>query len=97
MHSPHTTTNVFLLRNVICLNLGISTYFFPIFCASAICPCAASPEDLPNMRPTQLAYHDLLKELIDSGRYDTRDDFTVVLQPHMRDFLPPKDVSGRLT
>ena len=62
---------------------------------SGLCNCVTNGATRPEMRPTQLAYHDLLKELIDSGRYDTRDDFTVVLQPHMRDLLPPKDVSRR--
>ncbi|ELU12863.1 hypothetical protein CAPTEDRAFT_198659 [Capitella teleta] len=61
---------------------------------SAFCPCAADPETRPEMRPTQLSYVNLLDELISSGKYDTRDDFTVVFQPHMRDIVPPKDENG---
>ena len=44
------------------------------------------------IRQIQLEYYDKLKELVDSRRYDTRDDFTVVLQPHMRDQYPLVDV-----
>ena len=37
-----------------------------------------------SLRPLQLEYFKMLEELAD-GRYDTRADFTVVLQPHLRD------------
>ena len=39
-----------------------------------------------------MEYSRLLEELVNSGRYDTRDDFTVVLQPHHRDLEPVLDV-----
>ena len=45
------------------------------------------------LRPVQLGYYDELKKLIDSGKYDTRPDFTVVFQHHMRDLEPMVDVS----
>ena len=41
-----------------------------------------------------MEYSRLLEELVNSGRYDTRDDFTVVLQPHQRDLGPVLDVSS---
>jgi hypothetical protein len=41
-----------------------------------------------------MGYYTELKKLIDSGRYDTRPDFTVVFQHHMRDLEPIVDVSG---
>ena len=44
------------------------------------------------MKDYQLEYSRLLEELVNSGRYDTRDDFTVVLQPHQRDLKPIVDV-----
>ena len=40
-----------------------------------------------------MEYSRLLEELVNSGRYDTRDDFTVVLQPHHRDLEPVLDVT----
>ncbi|ELU12865.1 hypothetical protein CAPTEDRAFT_198661 [Capitella teleta] len=61
---------------------------------SGFCNCVTNPETRPEMRPTQLSYVNLLDELISSGKYDNRDDFTVVFQPHMRDIVPPKDENG---
>ncbi len=46
----------------------------------------------PDLRPRQLAYYEELEDLISSGKYDTTEDFTVVLQPHLRDTGPPIDV-----
>ena len=46
------------------------------------------------MKGYQMEYSRLLEELVNSGRYDTRDDFTVVLQPHQRDLGPVLDVSN---
>lgn len=38
-----------------------------------------------------------MRELVDSGRYDTHDNFTVVLQPFMREvYLPRLEVRGEL-
>ena len=53
------------------------------------CPCARFEEFRdPHLRNFQLEYYDELNELIETGRYDTRDDFTVVLQPLMVDMKP---------
>ena len=42
-----------------------------------------------------MQYYEALKQLIEeSGRYDQKDDFTVVLQPFMRDWRPPMNVSS---
>ena len=58
---------------------------------STFCDCSVTMPD--RLRQIQLEYYDKLKELVDSRRYDTRTDFTVVLQPHMRDQYPLVDVS----
>ena len=63
------------------------------FVHSGFCSCAVREESRQYLREIQLEYSRLLEELVNSGRYDTRDDFTVVLQPHMRDIVPPLDVS----
>lgn len=41
-------------------------------------------------------YRRLSNELIDSGRYDTTEDFNVVIQPFMRDFNPPRLDNGQV-
>ena len=64
-----------------------------VFVYSGFCDCAVREEPRQELRAIQLEYARLLEELVESGRYDTRDDFTVVLQPHMRD-LVPLDVSS---
>jgi phospholipase B1 len=82
---PRTLVNLVLtfdVRNVKDLNTG------GYICQTLhkkICPCAASPtneqaEILDNYIPQ---YHRVLVDLIDSGRYEKRDDFTVVIQPFM--------------
>ncbi|KAI0237110.1 Phospholipase B1, membrane-associated [Lamellibrachia satsuma] len=59
------------------------------------CHCALDGETRQELRPVQLQYYEALKQLIEeSGRYDQKDDFSVVLQPFMRDWLPPKDKYG---
>ena len=45
------------------------------------------------MKPLQLAYYDELKSLVDSGKYDTKEDFTVVIQPMFVEPEFPVDVS----
>lgn len=38
----------------------------------------------------------VMRQLIDSGRYDTHDNFTVILQPFMREvYLPKLEVRGQ--
>lgn len=44
------------------------------------------------MRVRQFGYWQELDQVINSGKYDTREDFTVVLQPMFRDQEPPVDV-----
>ncbi|CAF0829355.1 unnamed protein product [Adineta steineri] len=49
------------------------------------CPCAAypSPDDRRTLQEWIPLYHKNLVDLINTGKYDTRDDFTVVIQPFM--------------
>lgn len=58
------------------------------------CPCSGpSNETKDALRNLQLAYFTKMQELTD-GRYDSRPDMTVVLQPHLRDFIPPRFENG---
>uniref|UniRef100_A0A1I8ITW1 Phospholipase B1, membrane-associated n=1 Tax=Macrostomum lignano TaxID=282301 RepID=A0A1I8ITW1_9PLAT len=69
-----------------------------VLLGSMLCKCPAFPEseeqeqEIANL---QKDYQRLLNELIDSGRYDTRDDFTVVNQPFLRDSQPPR-INGEI-
>lgn len=54
------------------------------------CSCVRNPATKPTLKPIQLEYFDKLESLANDARFK-RDDFTVLLQPHMRDTLPPKD------
>ena len=47
------------------------------------------------MKPLQMAYFDAMMDLSTSGRYDDRDDFTVVTQTMFAEATLPVDVSNR--
>ena len=58
-----------------------------------ICPCAVFPttEQAETLNDYIPRYQELLRNLTASGRYDLRDDFTVVIQPFMsKNQLPYK-------
>ena len=64
-----------------------------------VCKCGAYPK---SEKDTELLdeyfrnYTRLTKDLVDSKRYDIKDDFTVVYQPFFRDFLPPRLENGKV-
>jgi phospholipase B1 len=66
---------------------------------SYVCPCIAFPKD-PNQETALLTeleqYKNFTQNLIDSRRYDTRDDFTVVVQPLFMDFSLPRLSDGKI-
>jgi len=55
------------------------------------CDCVFNATTRPQLRPTQLAYHDQLMAIGEDPAFQGRDDFAVVVQPHMRDMEPPRD------
>ncbi len=62
-----------------------------------LCRCGAYPADAAaeqQLQETIRGYHELTRELVASGRYDARDDFTVVLQPFFEKFGPPRKPNG---
>ncbi|XP_042552573.1 phospholipase B1, membrane-associated [Dipodomys spectabilis] len=71
----------------------------PVKQASLLCNCVLSLRDnsqeLGRLEAFTRAYKDSMRELIESGRYDTREDFSVVLQPFFLNIQLPTLEDGR--
>ncbi|XP_042359876.1 phospholipase B1, membrane-associated-like [Plectropomus leopardus] len=71
----------------------------PTWLVKILCPCVILPK--PNSKALQKVedinrnYQRLLHDLVESSRYDTRSDFTVVVQPFFRDINFPRLPDGR--
>jgi phospholipase B1 len=64
-----------------------------------LCKCGAYPKDAAASQQLDQyirAYHEGTWKLVESGRYDTRDDFTVVVQPFLENFVPPRKPNGKI-
>nr|XP_061843242.1 phospholipase B1, membrane-associated-like isoform X1 [Nerophis lumbriciformis] len=71
----------------------------PTRLVKAQCPCVVLPTaNLTALHKTEernRKYQLALKKLVESKRYDTRPDFTVVIQPFFREFTIPRLPDGR--
>ena len=58
------------------------------------CPCVLSKyrKSRDELISRTKAYHQAARDLVNSGRYDTRDDFTVVVQPMLENITVPTKV-----
>ncbi|XP_049341069.1 phospholipase B1, membrane-associated isoform X1 [Astyanax mexicanus] len=65
----------------------------PSWLVRILCPCTLLPKEgskaLQNLDDLNRAYQRGLMDLVESGRYDTHSNFTVVLQPLLRDITLP--------
>ncbi|NWV05930.1 PLB1 Phospholipase, partial [Ptilonorhynchus violaceus] len=63
-----------------------------------LCPCVINPQDNSNELKKLVyfnrRYQERTRQLVESGRYDTKDDFTVVMQPFMTNMDMPKTQEG---
>ncbi|KAL6105433.1 plb1 [Pungitius sinensis] len=103
LHSevPRAIVNLIELLDIVPLRdlhsdkaLGCPTWF-----VNLVCPCVLKPKEgsaeLQKVKDFNKAYQRAMGELIDSGRYDTHANFTVVLQPFLREVFLPKLENGR--
>lgn len=65
---------------------------------SNTCPCASHPtgNDTETLNLWFPQYHQQLVDLVNSGKYDTNKDFTVVLQPFLAHTALPRDPNGNI-
>ncbi|XP_072627439.1 phospholipase B1, membrane-associated isoform X1 [Canis lupus baileyi] len=72
----------------------------PVQQASVLCNCVLTPressQELARLEAITQAYQNSMRDLVESGRYDTREDFSVVLQPFFRNIQLPILADGRL-
>nr|XP_040016080.1 phospholipase B1, membrane-associated-like isoform X1 [Gasterosteus aculeatus aculeatus] len=71
----------------------------PTWLVNILCPCVILPkpdsEALQMVEDINRGYQRSLHGLVESSRYDTRPDFTVVIQPFLRDIVVPRLPDGR--
>ncbi|KAM3870977.1 phospholipase B1, membrane-associated [Diretmus argenteus] len=102
LHSevPRAAVNLVELLHIVPLrdlhrsNLGCPTWIVKIICPCILKPTEGSAE-LQKVNDFNRAYQLAIRELVDSGRYDTHDNFTVVLQPFFREVVLPRLQDGR--
>ncbi|NXT46120.1 PLB1 Phospholipase, partial [Pluvianellus socialis] len=63
-----------------------------------LCPCVVNPtnnsNELKKLVYFNKRYQERTRQLVESGRYDTTDDFTVVMQPFLMNVRMPKTQEG---
>ena len=64
----------------------------PISSSSFLCDCAINKNTREQVRAANIEYQKQTNALIDSGIYDTADDFTIVRQPFMEHMKVPSTV-----
>ncbi|XP_028251819.1 phospholipase B1, membrane-associated-like [Parambassis ranga] len=98
---PRAIVNLVELLNIVPLRdlHNDNTLSCPSWFVRLICPCILKPREgsseLQKVNEFNRAYQHAMRELIDSGMYDTHNNFTVVLQPFFREVFLPKLEDGR--
>nr|XP_046269347.1 phospholipase B1, membrane-associated [Scatophagus argus] len=98
---PRAIVNLVELLNMVPLRELHSdkTLGCPTWIVNLLCPCVLKPKEgsteLQRLIDFNEGYQRAMKELIDTGRYDTHNNFSVVLQPFMREVYLPRLEDGR--
>jgi len=82
--------SLFDVPQVPALNIGLLCSGLHLYA----CPCAAYSKDINKVILLTKQYQEALQNIASSGKYDTRDDFTVVLQPFFRNTKIPLNSDG---
>ncbi|ROJ78948.1 Phospholipase B1, membrane-associated [Anabarilius grahami] len=92
---PRALVNLVELLDIVPLRRlhQVTSLGCPTWMVNMICSCVLKPKDesyeFRMLQEFNKAYQRGMRELVESGRYDTHDNFTVVLQPFFRNvFLP---------
>ncbi|KAM6973043.1 phospholipase B1, membrane-associated [Aplochiton taeniatus] len=98
---PHAIVNLVELLNLVPLRelhkdkrTGCPTWFVNLVCRCVLKPIEGSLE-LQRLNNLNRNYQLGIRKLVDSGRYDTHANFTVVLQPFFREVILPLLEDGR--
>ncbi|XP_054617588.1 phospholipase B1, membrane-associated-like isoform X1 [Dunckerocampus dactyliophorus] len=75
-------------------SLKCPTWLVEILCACVVLPMPSSAA-VEKLEELNKKYQLVLSELVESNRYDTRPDFTVVIQPFFREVIVPRLPDGR--
>jgi len=92
---PKTLVNLVLSLDVTGVSLFESTGFFCKILTTSFCSCGLDPKYQGDVLTMTKAIQDGLNQLVNSGYFDGRDDFTVVAQPFMTTMKPPKNSNGK--
>ncbi|PWA16559.1 hypothetical protein CCH79_00004758, partial [Gambusia affinis] len=98
---PRAIVNMVEMFNIVPLrelhkdkSLGCPTWMVNILCTCVLRATDGSYE-LQKLSEINRAYQHGMRELVESGRYDIRNNFTVVLQPFFREVVLPRLEDGR--
>ncbi|KAL5006846.1 hypothetical protein ScPMuIL_015652 [Solemya velum] len=69
---------------------ALSTGFFCTAVHAFVCDCARQLNQKSTVKALAREYQQATEQLVASGRYDTSNDFTVVVQPFFRNTEPPR-------
>ncbi|XP_071080759.1 phospholipase B1, membrane-associated-like [Haliotis cracherodii] len=84
------TINVEIAKD---LNKGLLCTVLHVACRCAAFPDGAEGEEL--IVQTTNGYHSQTEQLVSTGRYDIKDDFTVVVQPFLKETFLPRTADGK--